>query len=251
MDTAEKIQRLRTGRFAALTAYDYPSARIIDECGVDLILVGDSLGMVFAGQPDTTSVSIDQMVYHTTVVRRGVHRALLVADLPFGTYDTPDLALSNARRLADAGADAVKLEGGLAVREQVEALTRAGYPLLGHIGMLPQKVLDEGGYRRKGKSPEQASALLEDARFLEEAGAFAIVLESIVAPVAKQITRTTRIPTIGIGSGPACDGQIAVVHDIVGMYPWFVPPFIRPRANLSGIMREAIAAHVRDVTGSP
>lgn len=231
----------------ALTAYDYPMARLLDEAGVDLILVGDSLGMVFAGLPDTTGVTLDHMVYHTEVVARGVRQALLVADLSFGSYDTPEDAVASARRLIDVGAHAVKLEGGLGQIAKLEALRDAGIPTVGHIGMLPQRVREEGGYKKKGKTSPEAERLVESARALEGAGVGAIVLESIVPEVSRRVTESVRVPTIGIGSGSDCDGQIRVIHDVIGAYPWFVPPFAKPEADVAGEIRRAVAAYQAEV----
>lgn len=232
---------------SAVTAYDYPGARLADEAGVQLVLVGDSVGMVIAGNPDTTTVTLEQMVYHTSMVRRGVKRAVIVADLPIHTYDSPELALTSGCRLIEAGADAVKLEGGLDQLEQVRALTGAGIAVCAHIGMLPQRVVAEGGYRKKGKAKEEAEELLEAAIVLESAGAFAIVLESMVADVATRITEQISIPTIGIGAGDRCDGQIRVLHDVIGGYPWFVPPFAKVYGNVAEVTREALAAYVREI----
>jgi len=247
MTTQDRIAKLRQTRVAALTAYDYPTARVLDEAGIDLILVGDSLGMVFAGNPDTTSVTMEQMIYHTTVVRRGVSNALLVADLPYHSYDTVREAVANSHRLIAAGAEAVKLEGGVAVIEKVKAIIAAGIPVSGHIGMLPQSVHREGSYKKKGKTANEVSALLEDARVLQEVGVFAIVLESIVAEVATEITRSVTIPTIGIGAGSGCTGQIAVVHDLIGFYPWFTPPFAKPKARFADLLRDAASVYAAEV----
>lgn len=225
----------------SLTAYDYPTARILDEAGVDVILVGDSLGMVFAGLPNTTGVSMDHMLYHTEVVRRGITQALLVSDLPYRSYEDVPSTVENARRLIDAGADLVKLEGGSGQKHKIEALTAAGIPTVGHLGMLPQRVVEEGGYRKKGKSDEDAERLLKGASDLEGAGVSAIVLESVVAEVAKRITSQVSVPTIGIGSGNDCDGQIRVINDLVGSYPWFVPPFASTYADFAGDLRRAVA----------
>jgi 3-methyl-2-oxobutanoate hydroxymethyltransferase len=251
MTIRERIERLARTPVAALTAYDYPTARLLDESGIDLILVGDSLGMVFAGNPDTTSVTMEHMVYHTSVVRRGVRDALLVADLPYHSYDSARAAVDNARRLVDAGADAVKLEGGLAVIDQVRAIVAQEIPFLGHVGMLPQSILREGKYRKKGRSSGEAEALVADARALEDAGAFGIVLESIVPEVAAAITRAVGIPTIGIGAGSGCRGRIAVIHDLVGFFPWFVPPFAVPRADFASGLRHAAEAYRSEVKGLP
>lgn len=232
----------------SLTAYDYPTARILDEAGVDLILVGDSLGMVFAGLPDTTGVTIDHMVYHTEVVRRGVKRALLVSDLPYRSYDDIKSTLANAQRLVDAGADLVKLEGGSGQREKITALTEAGIATVGHLGMLPQRVIEEGGYKKKGKTDADIDRLLQGARDIEEAGVSAIVLESVVASVADQITAEVSVPTIGIGSGKNCDGQIRVINDLVGSYPWFVPPFATTYANHAEDLRHAVNEFRKEIS---
>lgn len=242
-----RLEQVRDRRLVALTAYDYPSARLIDEAGVDFILVGDSLGMVFAGLPDTTEVTLDHMVYHTEVVARGVQQAFLVSDLPYGTYDSPEMAVAHAQRLIDAGAHAVKLEGGLRQVAKLEAMRKAGIPSVGHIGMLPQRVREEGGYKKKGKTSPEANRLVESAIALEKAGAGAIVLESIVPSVATRITEAIDIPTIGIGSGPDCDGEIRVIHDVIGAYPWFVPPFAKPEADVAGEIRRAVAAYRDEV----
>lgn len=230
-------------KLVALTAYDYPTARLVDESGVDLILIGDSLGMVFAGLPDTTGVTLDHMVYHTEVAARGVEQALLVSDLPFATYETPAEAVANGKRLMEAGAHAIKLEGGLGQVEKLEAMREAGIPTVGHIGMLPQRVREEGGYKKKGRTSSEAERLEDSAIALEKAGVGAIVLESIVPEVATRITNRLSIPTIGIGSGSECDGQIRVIHDVIGAYPWFVPPFAKPEADVAGEIRRAVEAY--------
>ena len=239
-------ERKRTGqRISALTAYDYPVGRLLDEGGLDLILVGDSVGMVVLGYPDTTEVTMNDMVHHTRAVARGVKRALLVADLPAGSYRTPELAVSNSRRLVEAGARAVKFEGGVNMRAQAEAITAADIALVGHIGMLPQSVREEGGYKIKGRSEAEAQALLEDARTLERAGACAVVLEIVAAPTAKFITSEIGIPTIGIGSGDGCDGQILVTYDLIGLFPWFVPKFVSPKAQVAVDIRAAVSAYIK------
>lgn len=234
----------------ALTAYDYPCARLCDEGGIQLILVGDSLGMMVAGCDDTTSVTLDQMVYHTRIVRRGVERAVLVADLPIDTYRDPDEALESARKLVEAGADAVKLEGGLEQLDQVRAIVEAGIPLCAHLGMLPQHVREEGGYKKKGRGEAEARSLIEAALALEKAGAFAVVLESVVARVAGEMTRTLSIPTIGIGSGNECDGQVRVLHDVIGAFPWFVPPFAKVHGNVAEVIRNSLRAYEAEVSGT-
>ena len=246
MITPENIREYkRAGRqISALTAYDYPLGRLLDESGVDLILVGDSVGMVVLGYPDTVEVTMEDMVHHTRAVARGVKRALLVADLPAGSYRTPEAAVANSRRLVEAGARAVKFEGGVNFRAQAEAITAAGIGLVGHVGMLPQSVREEGGYKVKGRSDAEAHALLEDARTLERAGACAVVLEIVAPKTAAFITSEIGIPTVGIGSGTGCDGQILVTYDLIGLFPWFVPKFIRPKAQVATDIREAVAAYI-------
>jgi 3-methyl-2-oxobutanoate hydroxymethyltransferase len=232
-------------RIAALTAYDYPGAKLLDEQGIDLILVGDSVGMVVLGLPDTTRVTMDHMLHHCTAVARGVEKATLVCDLPAGSYPDPETAVANARRLRDAGAHAVKLEGALVA--QVEAIVADGIPVMGHLGMLPQHVLEEGGYKIKGKTPEEAARLEREAAALESAGAFAIVLELVKPEIATRISQSLRVPTIGIGSGTECDGQILVTHDLVWLFPWFTPRFVRPAANLAPEFRRAVDDYIRRV----
>lgn len=248
---AEAIRDRKGGSpIASLTAYDYPTARLLDEAGVDLLLVGDSLGMVVLGFPDTTHVTLADMIHHTAAVARAEPAALIVADLPIGTYPDPATALINARHLVDAGAGAVKLEGGVRQADKVRTLVADGIPVLGHLGMLPQRVLEEGGYRRKGRTPEETSHLHDGAHALVEAGVFAIVLESVIDSVAREITAAVPVPTIGIGCGTdSCDGEIAVVTDIVGSYPWFVPPFATPLADTAGATRDAARRWVDRVHG--
>jgi 3-methyl-2-oxobutanoate hydroxymethyltransferase len=244
MNASFSERKARGEKFAMLTAYDYPMARMLDECGVDLILVGDSLGMVVLGYPDTTSVTMEDMLHHCRAVARGAEHAKIVVDLPIGTTETPALALQNARRLAEAGAHAVKLEGGQNRWAQIAAIVAAGIPVMGHIGMLPQRVKIEGGYKIKGKTDEEVERLLADAHAVEQAGAFAVVMELVRPEVSAQITATLAIPTIGIGSGAACDGQVLVIHDLIGMFPWFTPKFAQPRAQIAGPIRTAITAFV-------
>jgi 3-methyl-2-oxobutanoate hydroxymethyltransferase len=234
--------KARGEKLGALTAYDYPMAKLLDECGVPLLLVGDSVGMVVLGYPDTTRVTLEDMVHHTRAAARGRQNALLGSDLPFKTYETPETALANARKLIDAGAEFVKAEGGREILPQVKAIVAAGIPFCGHLGMLPQHVLEEGGYRIKGKKDEEHRALLEDAHALADAGVFAIVLELVTPPVAKEISEKVPVPTIGIGSGPDCDGQILVTHDLIGTFPWFTPRFAKPRANCAAEIRSAVGA---------
>lgn len=229
-------------RIAALTAYDYPTAKLLSEIGIDIILVGDSLGMVVLGYPDTTSVTMADMEHHTRAAARAMPRSLLAADLPSGSCNTPETAVANANRLIAAGAEAVKAEGGLAIAEQIKAIRNAGIPFLGHIGMLPQTIHQEKRYRIKGRSQEEKQALIADAQFLADVGAFAVVLELVDPTVAAEITKHIPIPTIGIGSGQECDGQILVFNDLVGTFPWFRPRFVKPRLEAFALMREAIMA---------
>jgi 3-methyl-2-oxobutanoate hydroxymethyltransferase len=236
----------RGEKLTALTAYDYPMARLLDESGVDIILVGDSLGMVVLGYPDTTSVTVDDIVHHTQAVARGVQRALLVADLPAHSYETPAAAVENGRRLLAAGAHAVKLEGGATRRAQLAALTAADIPVMGHIGMLPQSVHEEGGYKIKGRSEAEIDALLEDGHAVAQAGAFAVVLEIVAPAAARRITAALDIPTIGIGSGDGCDGQILVTHDLLGLFPWFRPKFVHPQAQLAEAIRDAVGRYIQE-----
>ena len=237
-----RARKRRGERITALTAYDYPTARLLDESGIDIILVGDSLGMVVLGYSDTTQVTLDEMLHHTRAAARGVKRALLVADLSVGTYETPEAAIANARRLVDAGAQAVKLEGGASHTAQIAAIVGAGIPLMAHIGMLPQSVREEGGYKVKGRGAVEAERLLQDARAVEAAGAFSVVLEIVAADTARRITDAIGIPTIGIGSGEHCDGQILVTHDLIGLYPWFTPE-VRLAGSARGRRNPARRAH--------
>jgi len=235
-----------------LTAYDYPTARLLDESGVDIILVGDSVGMVVLGYEDTTRVTLAEMLHHTRAVARAVKRALLVADLPIHTYDTPEQAVATAREVMAAGAQAVKLEGGVSHVAQVEAITQSGIPFMAHIGMLPQSVREEGGYKLKGRTQAEIEQLIQDAHAVEKAGAFAVVLEIVVADTARQITEAIGIPTIGIGSGDHCDGQILVTHDLIGLFPWFTPKFVSPAARVADEIRQATIAFIeRTRSGSP
>lgn len=229
-------------KIAALTAYDFPMARVLDEVRIPLLLVGDSLGMVVLGYPDTTHVTIEEMEHHVRAAARAKPAALLAADLPYRTYETPKTAVANARRLQVAGAEAIKAEGGRSILEQVRAIVSEGIPFLGHLGMLPQHVLEEGGYRVKGKKPEEREALLADAEALVNAGAFAIVLELVAPTVATEITRRISIPTVGIGSGPDCDGQILVTNDLLGLWPWYTPKHVKPKLNAAEQIKAAVQA---------
>jgi 3-methyl-2-oxobutanoate hydroxymethyltransferase len=241
--------KARGEKIAALTAYDYPTARLLDESGVPFLLVGDSLGMVVLGHPDTTQVTLAEMRHHVAAVARARPRALVVGDLPFHTYSTPSEAVANARLLIEAGAEAVKLEGGTAVVPEIEALREAGIAVVGHIGMLPQSVREEGGYKIKGRSEDERARLLADARAVEQAGVFALVMELIEPETAALITAQAAIPTIGIGSGPGCDGQILVISDLIGAFPWFKPKFVTPRADVASAIRQAAQDYVKSVRG--
>ncbi|YCM44383.1 3-methyl-2-oxobutanoate hydroxymethyltransferase [Verrucomicrobiaceae bacterium 227] len=235
---------------SALTAYDYSTARLLDEAGVDILLVGDSLGMVVLGYPDTTHVTLEHMRHHIEAVARGTKNALVVGDLPIHTYATEAEAINNAQRLVQSGAQAVKLEGGVRQAPKVRAIVETGIPVMGHLGMLPQRVREEGGYKKKGRTEAEITSLIEGALALQEAGAFAIVLESIIPKAAKKITDSIDIPTIGIGCGVGtCDGEIAVITDVIGSYPWFVPPFATPRANVAGEITKAVKGYLDALSG--
>jgi 3-methyl-2-oxobutanoate hydroxymethyltransferase len=242
--TVETIRamKVRGEKIAALTAYDFPMAKLLDEAGVPLLLVGDSLGMVVLGYPDTTHVTMAEMEHHLRAAARAKPNALLGGDLPFKSYETVADAVANAKKLAAAGAEYVKAEGGREILPQVRAIVAAGIPFCGHLGMLPQHVLEEGGYHIKGRKDEEHRRLLDDAKALADAGAFAIVLELVTPPVAREISQQIPVPTIGIGSGPDCDGQILVTHDLTGSFPWFTPRFVKPKANCAAEIKSAVAA---------
>jgi len=239
--TAETIRGWKgCRRIPALTAYDFPRTKLLDEAGVPFILVGDSLGMVVLGYPDTTLVTMEEMEHHTRAAARARPLALLAADMPINSYRTVEEAVANARRLVEAGAEAVKAEGGRAIAAQVRGIVGAGIPFIGHLGMLPQHVREEGGYHIKGRGDAEHAALLADADELVAAGAFSLVLELVTPPVAAEITARIPIPTIGIGSGPDCDGQILVTDDLVGTFPWFTPRFVKPRARAFEDIKSAV-----------
>lgn len=221
---------------SALTAYDYPTALILGKAGIDIVLVGDSLGMVILGYPDTTYVTMDEMIHHTRAVARSKINSLIAADMPYKSYNTVDDAVKNAKRLAGAGAEAVKLEGGKNIINQIKGIIESGIPVIGHIGMLPQHINEEGGYHIKGRKEDEKKYLLEDALALAEAGVFAIVLELVYPAVAGEITRTVSVPTIGIGSGAECDGQILVSTDLFGTSPGFIPKHVKIRGNIADQM---------------
>jgi 3-methyl-2-oxobutanoate hydroxymethyltransferase len=236
-------------KIICLTAYDYPTARLVDEAGVEVILVGDSLGMVVLGYESTLPVTLDEMLHHTRAVRRGTRRALVVADMPYGSYhsDTAESVRNAVRFVKEAGAEAVKVEGGERRLELISRLTEAEIPVMGHVGLTPQSVNALGGYRVQGKTVDAAEQLLRDARAVEAAGAFSVVLEAVPRELAAQITRDLRIPTIGIGAGPDCDGQILVVHDLLGLTFNQTPKFARQYANVGEVISHAVREYCEDV----
>lgn len=236
-------------RIGMLTAYDYPSGKVADAAGADVILVGDSLGMVVLGYPDTLSVTVDDMIHHTRAVARGVSRALVVGDMPYLSYHvTVEEAVRNAGRFIQAGAHAVKIEGGKPSRIRIaEAILDAEIPVMGHIGLTPQSVNAFGGFKVQGKGTEEARRLMEEAFALERAGCFAIVLECVPSELAAFITERISVPTIGIGAGPSCDGQVLVFHDVLGMYDGHTPKFVRRYANIADEMKEALTRYLDDV----
>jgi 3-methyl-2-oxobutanoate hydroxymethyltransferase len=250
MTVPEIVKKKRRGdKITCLTAYDYSFARILDEAGVDILLVGDSLGCVVQGHPNTLPVTMEDMIYHTRAVARGRRSALLVADMPFLSYQASlEHAVRNAGRLLQEGsAEAVKLEGGVTRRETIEAITQSGIPVMAHIGLTPQSVHAFGGYKVQGKEKEARVRILTDARAIEDGGAFAVVLEGIPSDLAEEITGQLAIPTIGIGAGAACDGQVLVVHDMLGLFDDFTPKFVKRYAELKQLMGGAVKDFIGDV----
>lgn len=249
MTVPEFQQYKREGKkLIVVTAYDALFARIVEEAGIEAILVGDSLGVVVQGKKDTLSVTMEDMLYHTRLVAGAAQQALVIADMPFLSYQiSVDEAVRNAGRFLQVGAAAVKLEGGAPVVDRVEAMTRFGIPVMGHLGMTPQSVHRYGGYKVQGKERLKAEALIEDAKALESAGAFAIVLEAIPANLAHDITQTLTIPTIGIGAGPHCDGQVLVLYDLLGLFDQFVPKFVKPYAHLKADALQALRRYKEEV----
>ncbi len=247
--TSELRARKGHEKIVMVTAYDATFAAILDGAGADILLVGDSLGMVVQGHANTLPVTLDQMIYHTAAVARGARRAQVVGDLPFMSYQiSPEQALASAGRLMqEGGAGAVKLEGGAKVAPQIEAIVNAGIPVMGHIGLTPQSVHEIGGFKVQGKDAAAARAILADARALEAAGCYGLVLESIPAELAHDITRSVHIPTIGIGAGPACDGQVLVCYDLLGMNPGFQPRFLKTYGNLHDQITAAFAQYAAEV----
>ena len=235
-------------KLIVVTAYDALFTRIVEQAGIETILVGDSLGVVVQGKANTLSVTMDDMLYHTKLVVGAAQRALVISDMPFMSYQaSQEDARRNAGRFLQAGAQAVKLEGGAAVVDQVAAMTNIGIPVMGHLGMTPQSVHVLGGYKVQGKGKDQATTLIEDAKALEQAGAFALVLEAIPAQLAKTITHSVSIPTIGIGAGPHCDGQVLVLYDLLGLFDDFVPKFVKPYAHLKADALQALRCYKEEV----
>ncbi len=236
-------------KITMLTAYDYTTAKIVDEVGIPLILVGDSLGMVVLGYESTIPVTMEEMLHHTKAVARGTKQALVIGDLPFMTYhiSIEDTLKNAARFIQEGGAQAVKLEGGITVANKVQSIVECGIPVMGHIGLTPQSIHQFGGFKVQGKTPEAAARLLKDAKTLEEAGAFAVVLETVPAHLSTLISREITIPTIGIGAGAGCDGQVQVINDILGSFTDFVPKHAKQYAKLSDIMSSAIAEYYDEV----
>ena len=248
--TVPRIQALKgKGKIVSLTAYDFSTAGLMDEAGIHLVLVGDSLGMTVLGYENTLPVTMEDMIHHTAAVSRGVKHALVVADMPFLSYQLSiEQALLHAGRfIKEAGADAVKIEGGAFRVSTIRALVENGIPVLGHIGLTPQSIRLMGGYKVQGKTPEAARQILDDAKAIQGAGVFAMVLEGIPADLAGDITATVSAPTIGIGAGPNCDGQVLVVHDILGLYGEFKPKFVKRYANLGAEMKKAFAQYKKEV----
>ncbi len=244
-----KQMKQKGEKIAMLTAYDYSTAKLLDEAGVPMLLVGDSLGMVVLGYDSTIPVTMDEMVHHTKAVVRGSKQALVVADMPFMTYHTTIAeSLKNAARfMQEAGAQAVKLEGGVTIAETVKKVVSCGIPVVGHIGLTPQSVNQLGGFKIQGRTLSAALSIIEDAKALEEAGAFAVVLETIPAPLGKIISEQLSIPTIGIGAGPYCDGQVQVVNDLLGLFSDFVPKHAKQYAKLADTIRGAVKEYVSEV----
>lgn len=246
---SRKVRGTTHPRITCLTAYDYPSARLLDDAGVDILLVGDSLAMVVLGYENTLPVTIEEMLHHTRAVRRGTRRALVIADMPYGSFHTGvEESVRNAVRFVkEAGAEAVKIEGGEKRLELIHRLVEAEVPVMGHVGLTPQSLHALGGFKVQGKTAEAAEQLLRDARAVEAAGAFCVVLEAVPRELAAQITRELRIPTIGIGAGPDCDGQVLVLHDMLGLHLGHQPKFARRYANLAETISQAVGQYCADV----
>lgn len=262
MSTEKEFKRITTKalyllkkkgiKITALTAYDFITAKLLDEAGIDIILVGDSLGNVFQGNDTTLPVTMDEMIYHTIAVTKGVHRAMIVVDMPFMSYQLSiDEGFRNAGRIMkETSAGAVKLEGGERVAETIRKITQAGIPVMGHIGLTPQSIHQFGSYRERGRDKQEAAEILKDAKILEEAGAYSIVLEKIPAKLARQVTESINIPTIGIGAGKYCDGQILVTPDMLGLTVDFNPRFVRHYAHLAKEISKAVKGYISDIKQS-
>jgi 3-methyl-2-oxobutanoate hydroxymethyltransferase len=236
-------------RIAMLTAYDYPMALLEDRAGIEIILVGDSLGMTVLGYENTVPVTMDEMIHHTKAVTRGAKYALIIGDMPFMSYNTSerDAILNAGRFMKEGGADAVKLEGGASVKETVRAIVRAGIPVMGHLGLTPQTISMLGGFKVQGKDAQAAQKIIDDALSLEDAGAFSVLLEAVPAPIAKRVTERLNVPTIGIGAGVHCDGQVLVVHDMLGLFDRFTPKFAKRYINLGELMLKAFDSYREEV----
>jgi 3-methyl-2-oxobutanoate hydroxymethyltransferase len=236
-------------KITMLTAYDYPMALLEDRAGIEIILVGDSVGMTVLGYENTIPVTMDEMIHHTKAVSRGAKYPLIIGDMPFMSYNTSEReAILNAGRfMKEGGADAVKLEGGASVKDIVKALVKAGIPVMGHIGLTPQTISMLGGFKVQGKDAETAQKIIDDALLLEDAGAFSVLLEAVPAPIAKRVTERLKVPTIGIGAGVHCDGQVLVVHDVLGLFDRFTPKFAKRYVNLSEMILKAFDAYREEV----
>ncbi|WP_457574196.1 3-methyl-2-oxobutanoate hydroxymethyltransferase [Desulfolithobacter sp.] len=247
--TVKDVRGKKGSGLTMLTAYDAPMARLLEESGVDMLLVGDSLGMVVLGYDSTVPVTMEEMLHHCRAVRRGAGQTLVVGDMPFGSYQVsvPDTVRNGFRFLKEGGCDAVKLEGGHEVCDHIQALVRAGVPVMGHLGLTPQTAGQLGGYKVQGRDMEAARRLVEDALALEEAGIFALVLECVPGGLARVVTSRLRVPTIGIGAGPDCDGQVLVTNDMLGLFEKFTPSFIKKYCNLAPQIKDGVAAYLRDV----
>lgn len=250
MTAPDLKEKKKSGKkITMLTAYDYPTALLVDRAGIDAILVGDSLGMVVLGYRDTVTVTMEEMLHHTKSVSSAVKSALVIGDMPFGSYNVSvEKAVENANRMMkEARADGIKLEGGKQMAHVVEAIVKAGIPVQGHIGLTPQTASSLGGFKVQGKSFEAARSLIEDAKALEDAGCFSIVIEAVPSPIAKMVTEAISIPTIGIGAGIDCDGQVLVIHDLIGLFERFTPKFVKQYAKISDIILSAVGEYKSDV----
>lgn len=235
-------------KLVVVTCYDALFAKIVEQAGIEVLLVGDSVGVVVQGKPNTLSVTMDDMLYHTGMVAKAAQQSFVVGDMPFMSYQVSvEEAVRNAGRFLQAGAAAVKLEGGEAVADQVHAITRLGIPVMGHLGMTPQSIHQYGGYKVQGKGKDRADSLIKEAKAIEAAGAFAVVLEAIPAALARRITESVAIPTIGIGAGPHCDGQVLVLYDLLGLFDDFMPKFVRPYAHLKADALQALRRYKEEV----